>query len=158
MENIIYKKVNLECDNEKAFRMFTSKGDLESWLCMSANVEPKLGGKYELCWDVSDIKNNSTLGCRIKAIDYNKLLVFDWKGPKEFAETMNNIYPLTLVTVLFYPLTIDGKKNCEIHLLHSGWKKNDDWSRCREWFDTAWQYALDKLTVEIHNKHTRRMW
>ena len=44
----------------KAFKMFTDNQLLESWLTNVADVEPIVGGKYELFWEPENREDNST--------------------------------------------------------------------------------------------------
>ncbi|MFX0063426.1 MAG: SRPBCC domain-containing protein [Candidatus Hermodarchaeota archaeon] len=59
MDKILYHSVQLDCDPEQAFKMFTIKEHLESWLTMKAEVEATIGGKYELFWKPEDRENDS---------------------------------------------------------------------------------------------------
>ena len=86
MENIIKIKEEIECDISTAFKMFTTNKSLESWLTDEADVDPKLGGKYELFWDPNNKNINSTIGCKITGIEKDKFISFDWKGPVDFQE------------------------------------------------------------------------
>ncbi|UCD26759.1 MAG: SRPBCC domain-containing protein [Candidatus Bathyarchaeota archaeon] len=81
MDRIIYQSTSLKCDLQIAFEMFTINEHLEKWLTQVADVEPKVGGKYELFWNPEDKENDSTIGCKILALHLNKLLSFEWKGP-----------------------------------------------------------------------------
>jgi uncharacterized protein YndB with AHSA1/START domain len=67
---------------QKAFEMFTDNAQLEKWLTLKANVEPEVGGKYELFWEPNDPENNSTKGCKILAIEKPYLINFEWRGTK----------------------------------------------------------------------------
>lgn len=50
MQKIITLSARLHCNQTRAFEMFTSNPALESWLATYADVEPRVGGKYELYW------------------------------------------------------------------------------------------------------------
>ena len=78
-DKIIYHSTRLKCDLKKAFQMFTVNKHLEKWLTQVADVEPKVGGKYELFWNPQDRENDSTIGCKILALQPNKFLSFEWK-------------------------------------------------------------------------------
>ena len=54
MDKIIYRSINLKCDPQKAFELFTVNKHLERWLTQMADVEPRIGGKYELFWNPED--------------------------------------------------------------------------------------------------------
>lgn len=103
MDKIIYHTVHLKCDSEKAFEMFTVNQHLGRWLTQMADVEPKAGGKYELFWNPEDKENDSTIGCKILALQPNKFLCFEWKGPKQFKHFMNEAKPLTSVVAFLIP-------------------------------------------------------
>ncbi len=149
MKNIIYKKVQLNGQLEESFSMFTENKKVKQWLAKEAMIEPKRGGKFELFWDLADREVNSTIGCKITAIEHKRLLCFEWKGPQEFAEVMNEADPLTHVSV-FFADTVDGQAT-EIHLIHTGWGHSKEWEEARGWFDRVWENALKNL-VTVMNK------
>jgi uncharacterized protein YndB with AHSA1/START domain len=144
MENIIYVKFELDCDVSRAFSMFTVNKLLEAWLTEKAEVETKVGGKYELFWEPEKRNRNSTLGCKITAIEMNKFLSFNWKGPTKFEHIMNSTDPLTHVIVFFSPNNNDSEK-CTIYLFHTGWRKEEHWQEARKYFEKAWINALHQL-------------
>lgn len=145
MDKIIHLSVILKCSPHKAFEMFTIDEHLEKWLTTSANVEPKIGGRYELFWNPEDKENDSTIGCKVLAISPDRFLSFEWKGPKQFKHFMNNVRPLTNVTVLFIPF----QNSTEVHLLHTGWRDTADWEEARQWFDKTWGNALAELNSYV---------
>ena len=147
MDKIIYQSTSLKCDPQIAFEMFTINKHLESWLTQVADVELNVGGKYELFWNPQDKENDSTIGCKILALHPNKLLSFEWKGPRQFKHFMNDVRPLTNVVIFFIP-HLEGT---EIHLLHTGWRDSAEWEEARQWFGNAWEKALSELQkyVEI---------
>jgi uncharacterized protein YndB with AHSA1/START domain len=135
--------------------MFTENKLLPTWLPNLAEVEPRVGGKYELFWDPNDKENNSTIGCKVTAIEPNRLIAFEWKGPTEFQEFMNKADPLTHVVVLFVECT-EGPNHCtEVHLVHSGWRRSAVWEKARKYFEKAWKHALEKLGAVISEKRQK---
>ncbi len=145
MNRIVHLSVKLSCDVNEAFRMFTVNEMLQSWLTLIADVDAKPGGKYELFWDPDNRKNNSTIGCRITAIEKNKLIAFEWKGPTQFKHFMNDISPLTHVVVFFTAYREGNEHGTEVHLVHSGWGDSLEWEKARTWFENAWQAAFERL-------------
>ena len=141
MDKIIYHSISLKCKPHKAFELFTINKHLERWLTKVADVEPKVGGKYELFWNPEDRENDSTIGCKILAIAPSKFLSFEWKGPKQFKHFMNNVRPLTNVVIFFIP----HAEETEVHLLHTGWRDTSEWEEARQWFSKAWEMALSEL-------------
>lgn len=140
-DKIIYHSTRLKCDLKKAFQMFTVNKHLEKWLTQVADVEPKVGGKYELFWNPEDRENDSTIGCKILALQPNKFLSFEWKGPKQFKHFMNEAKPLTNVVIFF----ISSQQGTEVHFLHSGWGNTPEWEEARQWFDKTWKTTLTEL-------------
>ena len=147
MEDIIVVKKELDCDIEMAFSMFINNDLLEKWLTVKANVEPKVGGRYELFWEPEDPENNSTIGCRVTGIEKNKFISFDWKGPAKFKNIMNFADPLTHIVVFFSQ--IPNSEKSIIHLFHTGWRNDSNWREPREYFQKAWSMALEELREKI---------
>ena len=145
MDKVLHKSIRIRCNTDKAFELFTDNQHLASWFPTEAEVEPVVGGMYELFWDPDDKENNSTIGCKVTAIELGKLIAFEWKGPLEFKEYMNNADPLTHVVVLFLPFDKGSESYTEVHVIHSGWRSNSDWEKACEFFDWAWGEELQEL-------------
>ena len=120
-----------------------------TWLARKAEVEPEVGGKYELFWDESDPENNSTIGCKLLALENPHYVNFEWKGPKKYKSVINTARPLTNVTVVFSALGL----TTQVTLIHTGWRDSCDWEEARRFFGLAWSGALEKLETYVnHNK------
>ncbi|MFX1316757.1 MAG: SRPBCC domain-containing protein [Promethearchaeota archaeon] len=150
MEKIILIKEEIDCDIYSAFNLFTLNELLESWLTEKAEVESKVGGKYELFWESDNRENNSTIGCKITAFEKNKFISFEWKGPVQFKSFMNSADPLTHVIVFFSPDPADQNKTT-ICLFHTGWRSNKGWQEARKYFEKAWVNALKELKEKVKN-------
>jgi uncharacterized protein YndB with AHSA1/START domain len=149
MNKIIVQTARLHCAVERAFAMFTENEQLQAWLTRIADVEPVEGGRYELFWDPDDPERNSTLGCKITAIEPNALLAFEWKGPPQF-RFMNEADPLTQVAVFFAPCNEVLTPCTDIYLLHTGWRSTQDWEEARVYFARAWESAFAELETLIN--------
>ncbi len=150
MTKILHHSVLLNCATHQAYEMFTVNKLLQSWFTKLADVEPVVGGKYELFWDPDDRKNNSTIGCKITALEQDKLIAFDWKGPVQYKHFMNNADPLTHVVVSFFPCE-DGASPCtEVHIIHTGWRNSDEWEEARKYFERAWSNVFEELRKVIN--------
>jgi len=145
MDKIIYQTVKLPCDAAGAFEMFTSSELLEKWLTVKADVEARVGGRYELFWNPDEPAFDSTVGCRVTALEPGKLLAFQWKSPKQYSAFMNECDPLTHVTVAFLPGEEGGRPFTEVHLVHSGWRGTAEWEEARQWFVRNWEGAFAEL-------------
>jgi uncharacterized protein YndB with AHSA1/START domain len=149
MNRIIHHSVLLRCDAQRAFEMFTVNELLQSWLTALAEVEPVVGGKYELFWDPANKESNSTIGCKVTAIEPGKYLSFEWKGPEQFQHFMNDADPLTHVVVFFLPSDEGSAPSTEVHLLHSGWGSSAESEEARLWFKRAWANAFEELRKRV---------
>ena len=150
MNNIITRSARLHCNTHRAFEMFTLNQHLESWLTNIADVEPVVRGKYELFWDPDNKTHNSTLDCKITAIEQDKYLCFEWKGPTDFDDFMNNADPLTHVVVFFVPCDEVLTPCTDVYLIHSGWGSSPEWERARQYFVRAWDVAFDQLEAVVN--------
>jgi uncharacterized protein YndB with AHSA1/START domain len=149
MQNIIQIEIELDCDITQAFEFFTVNERLESWLPEKAEVEPEVGGKYELFWDPQNREINSTIGCKITSIEKDKFLSFEWKGPERFQSFMNFCDPLTHVVVVFTPSSVKPKKTT-VFFFHSGWREGSEWQEARDYFEKAWSGALASLKEKLN--------
>lgn len=145
MDKIIYLKTVLDCNPGRAFEMFTVNELLEFWLTMKADVEPVGGGKYELFWNPENREIDSTIGCKVTAVETGKFIAFEWKGPAQYRDFMNTADPLTHVVTFFIP---DGDKT-EVHLVHSGWRGAPEWEEARRWFVKMWGASFDQLKEQV---------
>jgi len=153
MQKIIQIEMELNCDISQAFELFTVNEKLESWLPEKAEVDPKVGGKYELFWDPQNREINSTIGCKITSIEKDKFLSFEWKGPERFQSFLNFCDPLTHVVAVFSSSSDDPQKTT-LFLFHSGWRDGPEWQKARDYFEKAWSGALTNLNEKLSGKTT----
>jgi uncharacterized protein YndB with AHSA1/START domain len=140
--------MDLPVPRDRVWTAWTTPGGLASWLCLRAEVEPVVGGRYELFWNADTTRpdSDSTLGCRVLSVDWPRLLRFTWRGADEVADVMNVPgAPVTEVEVRFFP-TPDGTR---LEIVHSGWADGPGWERARTWFDRAWSGALEQLRTVL---------
>jgi uncharacterized protein YndB with AHSA1/START domain len=144
MEPIVIERMLAGIPRENLWWAWTTAEGLSAWLCLRAEVEPVVGGKYELFWnpDPGKPESDSTLGCRVLSAYRPRYLQFTWRGSDEVADVMNvEGAPVTEVTVDFFPAG-DGTR---LLVTHSGWGDGPDWARARSWFERAWLGALEQL-------------
>ncbi|HEY1349631.1 MAG TPA: SRPBCC domain-containing protein [Ktedonobacteraceae bacterium] len=149
MSGTILQSARLHCRIEHAFALFTRNELLQTWLTRTADVEPVVDGRYELFWDPDDPTRNSTLGCKITAIEADTLLAFEWKGPAQF-RCMNETNPLTHVAVFFTPCNEVLTPCTDVYLLHSGWGVGPVWEEARSYVARAWEIAFEELETTVN--------
>lgn len=150
MGRAIHRRVSLRRSPEYVYRLFTVGEYLETWLSVEALVEPEVGGRYELIWDPGIGSQYNTVGCRVLALEANRFLSMEWKGPPQYAAIMNEVDPLTVVTVLFLEARQGAYKVTEVHLTHTGWSTDPAWDEAYEFFGTAWEMQLKALAAVVN--------
>ena len=148
MDKILHHDVRLQCDPHRAFEMFATNSLLESWLTSLADVEPVVCGRYELFWEPDDKENNSTIGCKITAVEPDQFLSFEWRSPKQFKHFANDADPLTHVVVFFVPCG----GSTHVHVVHSGWRSTPEWEEARRWQGQAWSGAFERLEKLVNGE------
>lgn len=131
--------------------MFTVNTYLESWLTKKADVVAQIGGKYELFWEPENPEDNSTIGCKILALEKPVYINFEWKGPKQYKHFMNNANPLTNVNILFNSVG----DHTNVVLLHTGWRDSEEWEEAKQYFINAWEGAFEKLKDFVHSSNEK---
>lgn len=148
-DKIIHVSAELSCSIDSAYAYFTENTLLERWLAVKADVEMKVGGKYELFWSPEDpdLTNNSTYGCKVLSMDKPYYFSIEWKGNKDHKAFMNNVRPLTNVTVVFNKINANKTR---VTLLHTGWQTDKDWDSAYQFFEKAWAGAFSKLEMQVN--------
>lgn len=151
-DKIIISNAVLNCTIDTAFNYFAENDLLTMWLTNKADVEMKEGGKYELFWtpEDPDPTNNSTYGCKVLAVERPFYFSIEWTGNAEQKSFMNNVRPLTNVTVLFSQ--VDSNKT-KVILIHTGWRQGENWEAARQYFTKAWAGALKQLEVLVNTEN-----
>jgi len=143
VDSVIHISVQVAVPPARAFACFTDPALLTKWLTGAADIEQRVGGRYELFWQPDDPENDSTIGCRVTAFAPGQLLAFQWRSPRQFKSFANTADPLTHVVVTFVP---EGS-GTRIHLIHSGWRSSAEWEEARSWQAKAWTEAFDGLKI-----------
>lgn len=153
-DKIITVNAILNCTIDSAFSYFTENGLLTKWLTVKADVEMKEGGKYELFWtpDDPDPTNNSTYGCKVLAVERPYYFNIEWTGNIDQKGFMNNVRPLTNVTVFFTPV---ANTETKVTLVHTGWRPGAEWESARQYFINAWRGALNQLQALVNGENNR---
>ena len=145
MTKIVHINAKLAGSVERAFKFF-----LKGKYAADADVEPRVGGKYELFWDLEDRTKDSTVGCKFTVFEENKIIAADWTGPPEFEKIMNTADPLTHLLVTF---TKAEDKVVEVNLIHTGWGSSPEWEKARLYFENAWTNVFKMLKSYLKSKN-----
>ena len=138
--------VTLKKPRDQVWQAWTDSKLITNWFSPEANIEPRVGGAYELFFDPSKHEHESTIGCKIIEIKPHEYLSFQWKGPGQFIDIMNQPDPLTHVHVEF-------KKNgssTDVRVVHDGWRPGHEWDEAKAWHKKAWKQVLSDLEKYIN--------
>lgn len=142
MSTPITIELRLPASAAETWAAWTVPAVLESWLTQKARVELRVGGAYELFWQPDEPEKNSTLGCKLTAVEPQRRLAFTWRGPVPYAHLMNvGEPPPTHVEVL---LESRGEGTV-VRLEHAGWGAGKEWDEARAWQARAWAAAFEAL-------------
>ena len=146
MNEPIRVRLSLPAPVDQVWRAWTKNEQLTTWLTAKANVKPVVGGPYELFWEPEHPDLNSTLGCKLTAVESKRLLAFSWRGPSQFADLMNAQPFPTSVRVTF---TKDEPGQTVVEFEHRGWGQGPRWAKARAWQERAWRGAFDQLQAKF---------
>ena len=137
-------QVVIENPVQNVFEAWLDPNLLERWLTQKANVERSVGGAYELYWDLENMEQNSTKGCRITDLVANREISFSWRGPKQFADLMGEH---TQVFIRLEP----QEGGTLLRFVHTGWGAGPQWDEARKWQAEAWREAIENLKNMLEN-------
>lgn len=144
-ERLIRKQAVISASPETAWKTWTSLEGVTSFLAPRANIEPKLGGLYELMFEPKAPKGfRGTEGSRILRFDPPSNLAFEFLAPPEFPNVRR---VRTRVELALEEVLKGGVVN--IRLLHSGFMEGEEWDECLDFFNWSWDLALARLQYRI---------
>lgn len=122
----------------EVYRLWTSAEGIEGFLGAGAIVGSGIGGPYEYQFldDAPDGLRGGE-GCRILALEPERLVVFTWNSPPGFATRGQH----TWVVLGLQPMG----SGTHVRLAHWGHGVGPQWEVNREYFTSAWGRVLDAL-------------
>lgn len=137
----IVKEVTLPVSIDTAWRLWSDpKGVTSYGLAEAADVELKLGGKYE--WHFSKdapAGERGSEGCTVLSYAVPRMIAFTWNAPPSIPE-LRKSGAMTEVDVLLDPVP-GGTK---VRLIQHGLGVGPDWDKYGDYFDKAWTSVLAK--------------
>jgi uncharacterized protein YndB with AHSA1/START domain len=150
-DQTIVRTATVNATPAEVWRAWTTTEGMTEWWVEDADIELKIGGKFELYMlpDNAEFKGNrGSEGCTILAYAPERMLAATWNAPPTFPEQRQQH---TRITVLFDPVE-DGAQT-KVTLIHSGWPKDGmadkggKWPQVYDYFDRAWTFVFDRLTM-----------
>jgi len=139
--NVIKKETITTATLENAWKAWTTIEGVTSFFVPKANIEPVIGGRYELFSSLKAPKGfQGTEGCKILALEPQKHLVFEFIAPPQFP----NVRRLrTRVDVSFGQVAKGGV--VKLDLDHSGFLEGAEWDEYFEFSDWNWDLVLGRF-------------
>jgi uncharacterized protein YndB with AHSA1/START domain len=139
--NVIRKETITTATLENAWKAWTTVEGVTSFFIPKANIEPVVGGRYELFSSLKAPKGfQGTEGCKVLAIEPLKHLAFEFIAPPQFP----NVRRLrTRVDVTFGEVAKGGV--VKLDLTHSGFLEGEEWDEYFEFSDWNWDLVLGRF-------------
>jgi uncharacterized protein YndB with AHSA1/START domain len=120
------------------FSAFTDPAHLKGWLCDGAEVDAKIGGRYDLHWtENGGFQSRGVVTQYTPDVDIG----FSWTAPEQFAALMNEPAPKTHVYVRLQ----ESPEGIDVTLEHGGWGFGEAWEEARSWHFHLWDDRLHRL-------------
>ncbi len=144
----VHAEVVVNASVDDVWNAWTTVDGAKSFFGAGANIEPKVGGAYEILFDMKAPEGKrGAEGMRILLFEPKSALAFTWNAPPSFGPLRGQ---LTHVIVRFYPAA-EGKTR--VTLTHSGFGNGPEWDRLRDYFQNAWTtYVLARLEERFARK------
>jgi uncharacterized protein YndB with AHSA1/START domain len=139
--NVIRKETITTATLENAWKAWTAAEGVTSFFVPKANIEPVVGGRYELFSSLKAPKGfQGTEGCKILALEPQKHLAFEFIAPPQFP----NVRRLrTRVDVTFGEVSKGGV--VKLDLVHSGFLEGEEWDEYFEFSHWNWDLVLGRF-------------
>ncbi|HEX5461777.1 MAG TPA: SRPBCC domain-containing protein [Steroidobacteraceae bacterium] len=130
---------------------------LKSFLAPEANVEPKIGGAYELFFNPAD-ERMSTKDCKLLSYLPGEMISFQWSLPGDVFPELPKA--ATWVVVQLRP---QGASRTEVRVTQLGWGTGPVWDRAYAHMQIGWEMAVTMLEQRFERgpidwEAQRRMW
>ncbi|MDQ0271427.1 SRPBCC family protein [Cytobacillus purgationiresistens] len=145
-ERAIKKKVNIYAPKSLVWLAWIDSARVAEWFAPEAVIEAKEGGAYELFFIPGNKQEMNTKGCKIIKMATENELQFTWRGPDPFNELMNAENDLTVVQVSLEKI---DESTTSVHINHTGFKNDDNWSEAFKWHEMAWSGVLKSLKENL---------
>lgn len=145
-DRVLRKSTIVAADRETVWRSWTTPDGIRSFFAPQADIELRVGGKYEIIIDPdAPAGQRGAEGCRVLSYIPNEMLSFTWNFPPSIPSLRNNDKH-TFVVLQFD--AIDSTHTL-VRLEQRGWQTGEDWDKGYQYFDRAWSYVLNNLTEKV---------
>lgn len=137
----IVKEVVVDAPRDSVWDVWTTPEGITSFFSPEANVELKVGGRFEMLFnpDKAMAGSRGGEGCRILSYLPKEMLTFSWNAPPQYAEARRY---RTRVVLQFSDA---GPGATRVKLTHLGWGPEPIWNDVYDYFDSAWGRVMENL-------------
>jgi uncharacterized protein YndB with AHSA1/START domain/uncharacterized protein YciI len=136
----IHLETTVSAPPADVFAAWTTNKGAQTFFSPHTAIDARVGGAFEIYFSGdAEPGSQGSEGCRIMAIEPNKLLSFSWNAPPQFAAVRKQ---RTLV-VLNFREEAGGKTR--VALDHMGWGEGEEWDKVYAYFERAWASVLGNL-------------
>jgi hypothetical protein len=139
--NIVRKQTVTTTTLEDAWKAWTSSEGVMTFFVPKANIEPVVGGRYELLSGLKAPKGfQGTEGCKLLSLEPLKHLAFEFIAPPQFPNARR--LP-TRVDVMIDQVVKGGA--LKVDLVHSGFMEGEEWDEFFEFSNWNWDLVLGRF-------------
>jgi uncharacterized protein YndB with AHSA1/START domain len=134
--------MELPARRDRVWWALTTEEGLSCWLCRRAEVQPYVGGSYELFLEEpAEQRLEPELRCQVLSIDHPRLLQLAWQGPEASAFETS----FSEVRVQLFP-TLDGTR---LEITHDCTDPCYSWDEIRLSLERLWIDSLERLQLAV---------
>lgn len=111
------------------------------FLGIDRTVDDRVGGPYEIYFSDAEDGQRGGEGCRVLALEPDRLIVFTWNSPPGFATRGQHTWVTVTLT--------ESAAGTRVRLAHQGHGQGPEWDANRDYFRTAWPRVLDALAEYV---------
>lgn len=143
---VMEKEIVVSAPVSEVWKAFTTAEGAKTFFAPEAKVELKLGGAYEMYFDLSQPKGlQGGEGLHVLSFLEEKMFSFEWNAPPSFGELRG-----IKTWVILYFEVVD-EKTTRVKLNHTGWREGEDWDGVYNYFVRAWDIVLGRLKVRFES-------
>ncbi len=153
-DRTISLEVTLDAPPAEVYRLWTTADGVKKFLAPAANIEPRVGGRYQIIFDpVADPEGafHGTKVGRVLSVVPDKEIAFDWPMPP-FGPELGGPPVVTWVELQFLP-SPDKTGRTRLLFAQYGFRTGGKWDPAFALFrDKNWPLVLNRLVVYCRDK------
>jgi uncharacterized protein YndB with AHSA1/START domain/uncharacterized protein YciI len=151
-ERRILHEVTVPAGRAEVWQAWTTAEGLTSFFAPAAEIELRLGGKYELYFlPTAPAGQRGSDGCRVLSFVEPEMISFDWNAPPSMPE-VRNAEQKSFVVVQFREA---GDNQTLVRLIHAGWGAGKEWDKAYAYFEKVWPNVLTNLKSRFESGPVR---